>query len=107
MHWQFWRRKQRNSDLDDEIARDLSLEAEERIRSGAAREEAEQASHRDFGNVTNLKEGVREVWGWMWLERLRQDVGYGWRTLLNNPLLPSWRCCRWLWALARIPPFSA
>jgi predicted permease len=28
---------------------------------------------------------VREAWGWMWLERLAQDVRYGLRTLRKNP----------------------
>ena len=35
MRWDFWRRKHHESDLDDEIAHDLALDAEERIRSGA------------------------------------------------------------------------
>ena len=34
MRWDFWRRKRRETDLDDEIAHDLALDAEERIRSG-------------------------------------------------------------------------
>ena len=51
MRWDFWRRKRRETDLDDEIAYDLALDAEERIRSGVTRQEAERASRRDFGNV--------------------------------------------------------
>ena len=87
--WRFWRQKQRDTDLDDEIAHDLAAEAEERIRSGSPREEAERASHRDFGNVLLLKEDIREMWGWTSLERLGQDVRYGWRTLRKNPLFTS------------------
>src|SRR5215472_11392155 len=86
MPWRIWRRKQRDTDLDDEIAHDLAAEAEERIRSGATREEAERASHRDFGNVLLLKEDVREMWGSTSIERLGQDIRYGWRTLCKNPL---------------------
>jgi macrolide transport system ATP-binding/permease protein len=85
MAGRFWQRKQRDSDLDDEIAYDLAADAEERIRSGIPREEAEQASRRDFGNVLLLKEGIREMWGWTSLQRLGQDLRYGWRTLLRNP----------------------
>ncbi len=84
--WRFWRRKQRDADLNDEIAYDLAADAEERIRSGVPREEAERASHRDFGNVLMFKEDIREMWGWTSLERLAQDVRYGWRTLCKNPL---------------------
>src|SRR5580700_889926 len=89
MRWDFWRRKRRESDLDDEIAYDLALDAEERIRSGVTRQEAEWASRRDFGNVLLLKEGMREMWGWTSLERLGQDLGYGWRTLRKNQLFAT------------------
>ncbi|MGH9655837.1 MAG: permease prefix domain 1-containing protein, partial [Bryobacteraceae bacterium] len=54
----FWRRKQRDAELDEEIAFDLAADAEERVRSGVPREEAEQASRRDFGNVLIRKEDV-------------------------------------------------
>jgi predicted permease len=86
MRWPFRRRKQHDRDLNDEVAFDLAAEAEERIRSGIPREQAERESRRDFGNVLLLKEDVREVWGWTWLERLGQDLCYGWRTLRQNPL---------------------
>jgi predicted permease len=86
MHWRFWRSKQRDSDLEDEIAYDLAAGAEERIQFGASREEAERASRRDFGNVALVKEDMREMWGWTSLERLDQDIRYGWRTLRKNPL---------------------
>src|SRR5439155_21714702 len=89
MRWDFWRRKRRESNLDDEIAYDLALDAEERIRAGVTRQEAERASRRDFGNVLLLKEGIREMWGWTSLERLAQDLRYAWRTLLKNPLFAA------------------
>ncbi len=89
MRWDFWRRKRRETDLDDEIAHDLALEAEERIRSGVAPQEAAQASRRDFGNVGLLKEGIREMWGWTSLERLGRDLRYGWRSLRNSPLFAT------------------
>jgi hypothetical protein len=50
--WLFRRQKQRDIDLDEEIAHDLTAEAEEHIRSGVSREEAESASRRDFGKRT-------------------------------------------------------
>ena len=89
MNWRFWRQKQRNNDLDDEVAHDLAAEAEERIRSGSSHLEAEYASLRDFGNVLLIKEDTRETWGWTLLERLGQDVRYGSRTLRKNPLFTS------------------
>jgi hypothetical protein len=89
MRWDFWRRKRRETDLEDEIAHDLALEAEEQIHSGVAPREAQLASRRDFGNVGLLKEGIRETWGWASLERLGRDVRYGWRTLRKSPLFAS------------------
>src|SRR5258707_4735990 len=89
MRWDFWRRKRRENDLDDEIAYDLALDAEERIRSGITPQEAEQASRRDFGNVGLLKEGIREMWGWTSLERLGRDLRYGWRSLRKSPLFAT------------------
>ena len=89
MWWDFWRRKRRESDLEEEIAFDLALEAEERIRDGAPRRESELASRRDFGNVPLLKEGIRETWGWGPLERLGRDLRYGCRTLRKSPLFAT------------------
>jgi macrolide transport system ATP-binding/permease protein len=89
MKWRLWRFKQRDTDLDDEIAHDLAADAEERIRAGVSRQEAEAASHRDFGNALILKEDLREMWGWTSLQRLHQDVRYGWRTLCRNPLFTA------------------
>jgi macrolide transport system ATP-binding/permease protein len=86
MRWDFWRRKHHEADLDDEIAHDLALEAEERILSGASPKDAQLAARRDFGNVGLLKEGLRELWGWGSLERLGRDLRYGWRSLRRSPL---------------------
>src|SRR6202035_1928046 len=89
MRWDFWRLKQRNTDLENEIAYDLALDAEERIRSGATPREAELAARRDFGNVGLLKEGIREMWGGASFERLGRDIRYRWRRLRNSPLFVS------------------
>jgi macrolide transport system ATP-binding/permease protein len=89
MRWDFWRKQRRETDLEDEIAHDLALEADERVRSGAAPGEAEQASRRDFGNVGLLKEGIRETWGWSSLERLGRDIRYSWRSLRKSPLFAT------------------
>src|SRR5690349_24501024 len=73
----FWRRKQREEDLQREIQCHLDLESEESGDPVAAR--------RAFGNVTSSAEATREAWGWAWLERLTQDVRYGARLMRKNP----------------------
>ncbi len=83
------RRKQREADLEDELAYDLALDAAERMRAGLTRREAEQASRRDFGNVGLSKESTREMWGWTSVERLGRDLRYGWRTLSKSPLFAT------------------
>src|SRR5206468_11151201 len=45
---------------------------------------ARQAARRKFGNVTLAKEHARAVWVPVWLDQLRQDVGYGVRGLRRN-----------------------
>lgn len=89
MRFDIWRRRRRNGDLDDEIAHDLALDADERIRAGASPRDAALESRRDFGNVGLLKEEMREMWGWGSLERLSRDVKFGWRNLRNNPLFTA------------------
>jgi macrolide transport system ATP-binding/permease protein len=89
MQWRFWRRRHLDSDVNDEIAFDLAADTEERIRSGVPLKEAEEASRRHFGNVLLLKEDLREMRSWTSLERLGQDLRYGWRTLRKNPLFTS------------------
>ena len=39
-----------------------------------------------FGNTLRLREEAADVWGWAWLDRLVQDVRFGARLLLRDPL---------------------
>ncbi len=48
-------------------------------------EEAHYAALRKFGNVTRVKEDTWDVWGFVWLEQLWQDVRFGLRMLAKNP----------------------
>jgi predicted permease len=78
-------RKQRERDLERELRSDLELEAEEQQESGLSPEDARYAARRAFGNTTLVREEVREMWGWTFLERLWQDVRYAARMLRNTP----------------------
>jgi putative ABC transport system permease protein len=86
MDWRFWRLRQRDAELDEEIAHDLRLDAAERVQSGLSLQDAERASRRDFGNVLLIKETTREAWAWRSLEILAQDLRYALRTLARSPV---------------------
>ena len=48
--------------------------------------EAREQAKREFGNPIVYREISREVWGWVWLETLLQDLRYGARMLRNSGL---------------------
>lgn len=83
MHW--WRRKQREQDLERELRTDLDLEAAEQQQSGLSEVEARYAAQRAFGNIALIKEDTRAMWGWIWLERFGQDLSYALRTARREP----------------------
>jgi len=80
-------RKQREQDLERELRSDLELEleAEELRESGLSPERAHYAARRAFGNTTFVKEEVREMWGWLFLDRLKQDILYALRGMRKSP----------------------
>jgi predicted permease len=80
----FHRRKPAD-DLAEEIRAHLAMEEQENREAGMPREEARYAALRRFGNVTQTQERSREMWKWLWLETLLQDLRYGLRQLRRNP----------------------
>jgi putative ABC transport system permease protein len=83
MRW--LRRKHREQDLDRELRSDLELEAEELEQAGMSPDQAHYAARRAFGNLTRVKEEIREMWQLTWFDRLAADLRYGCRSLGNNP----------------------
>ena len=83
MRW--WRRKEREQDLERELRSHLELEAAELTDAGLQPEQARYAAQRVLGNTTTVKEETREMWGWSSMERLLQDLRYGLRTLARSP----------------------
>ena len=81
MNW--WKR--RGEQLDDEIRKHIEFETRENIAGGMKPAEARQAALRKFGNVGLAKEESREIWGWLWLERLWQDLRYALRGFGRSP----------------------
>jgi putative ABC transport system permease protein len=76
-------------ELDEEIRGHIEMSAHEREERGELAQEARAAARREFGNVGLVKETTRDTWGYVWMERLWQDVHYGLRMLRKTPLITS------------------
>jgi len=74
------RRKRMLNDLDEDIRAHIEAETQDNILCGMS-PEARYAALRKFGNVTRVKEETREVWSFIWLEQLLQDIRLGFRVL--------------------------
>jgi predicted permease len=79
-----WRRH-REEELDEELRSHFRMAVQDRIERGETLEEAEAAVRREFGNVVMVKEVTRQMWGWVWLEQLIQDLRYGLRSMRRAP----------------------
>lgn len=80
-----WWRSRKDRDFDEELQTHFEIEVQQRMERGATREQAEVEVRQAFGNTTLVKEVTREMWGWMWLERLWMDVRYAMRQLWKSP----------------------
>ena len=71
--------------LEDDIRDHIEGETRDNIERGMTPDEALSAALRKFGNVMRIKEETRDIWTWVWLEQLLQDIRYGFRWLRKNP----------------------
>ncbi len=78
-------RKHMLESLDQDIRDHIERETQDNIERGMTPEEAHYAALRKFGNVTRVKEEAREVWSFIWLEHVLQDIHYGLRMLRKSP----------------------
>ena len=78
-------RSRRDRELDDELRTHLEMAARDRMTLGESADEAADAARREFGNVMLVRESTREMWGWVRVERLLQDVRYALRVLRRSP----------------------
>src|SRR5882724_6078206 len=84
-----FRRNRFTEQLSNEVRFHLDEQIAENITAGMSPEDARYAAMRLFGNSTWLKEEMRATWGWLWVEQVSQDLRYGVRVLLRNPLFSA------------------
>lgn len=72
-------------ELDREFRFHLEEQIAENKAAGMGEEEARHAAMKLFGNGTAVKEEAWEMWGWVWLEQMGQDVRYALRQLRKTP----------------------
>jgi putative ABC transport system permease protein len=82
----FFRRKQLERDLNDELASHIAMEINLRIKEGESPEAARQAALRQFGNLGLVAEVTRSKWGFTWLEQALNDALYAIRSFARTPL---------------------
>jgi hypothetical protein len=81
-----WRtRREQEDDLARELDTHLAIAVDEQRERGLSHDQARSAAQKQLGNVTLLKEEMREMSGWTWLERLVRDARYALRMMRKNP----------------------
>jgi predicted permease len=76
---------QRKAELDAELDSHLRMAIADRVARGESEPEARAAAQRELGNVPLSKDVTREAWGWLFLERLGQDLRYALRQMRRSP----------------------
>ena len=79
------RRKRMLEQLNQEIRDHIEIETRDNIERGMSPQEAHYAALRKFGNVTRVREQTREMWSFVWLEQVLQDLRFGLRMLRKSP----------------------
>lgn len=79
-----FRRRQWETDLENEFRDHWNQEVECNLRSGMSLDEAEHAARRLIGPPSLYKEACRDAWGARFLESLHRDVHYGLRSIRKN-----------------------
>ncbi len=75
---ELWRRLRyllNRRQMDEELQNDMDFHREMAARAGGGQ----------FGDTLRLREDSREAWGWMWMDRLGQDLRYAGRMLRKSP----------------------
>jgi predicted permease len=81
----FFRSRERDSELADELETHLALAIEDNIRGGMTPAEARRQAMIRFGSLESAKEHQRDARSLPAMERLRQDARYAFRAMRREP----------------------
>ena len=84
-----FRRASVERDMADEMRFHLDARIADLVAGGATRDAAVRQARLEFGAVDNYKEQCREARGLAWLDDLRGDLLYAFRTLARTPVFAA------------------
>jgi predicted permease len=79
----------KDRELDEELRAHLEMATRDRVDRGETPADAARAARAEFGNLTQVREVTRDMWGRLWLERLQQDARYAVRVLWRMPVFSA------------------
>lgn len=85
MNLDWFSRKRRSEELNEELESHLRMATEDRVERGETLAAARHASQREMGNFLLIREATQDMWGGRWWRDLLEDVRYGLRVLWKNP----------------------
>ena len=75
----------RKKEIAEELESHLRMATQELIDRGMKRDEARACALKEFGNLPLVGDVATEMWGWLWLDRLLQDLRYAVRQVWRSP----------------------
>lgn len=83
--WFLGRRERLGLDLAEEIEFHRQLKEQDNLQTGLKPQRAAELAHKQMGNFTLAKEDARDMWTFLWLEHLLQDMRYAARMFRRIP----------------------
>jgi predicted permease len=80
-----FQRSEMNADMDEELRSHIELRADDLVRSGLVRAEAERRARIDFGGREKYKEEIHQALGGNFIGGVAQDVRFSLRVLRKSP----------------------
>ena len=78
-------RRRLEREMNDELRFHLEMQEAANRAAGMSADEARFAARRQFGHVDGVRESMRDLRGWVWLEQLGKDAHLAGRSLVRSP----------------------